>query len=383
MQDQAITVERIEAYALSSAVVNGPRSSLAPMPTRNGLLIKLCDAEGGWGWGEAWCNFPPRGNLAKLLLLEDVIGPALLDTPVAAWEQGRRSLESRLARMEIHTGEQGPFSHLLAAIDLALADLAARRRGISLARLLSERPLARVPVYASSPAPERLDSALPDLLAAGHTAVKVKIGYDWDADSGLLDRVRRIAPDVELYVDANQAWAPDTAADRLQALRDWHPRFVEEPMRADRPIEDWSTLAASTQIPLAAGENILSTQRFAHMVEARALRVVQPDVIKWGGVTGAMAVGRHAQRNGARCFLHYMGTGLGLAASVQVMAALGGDGYLELDANDNPLRTDLGDIDLVVGDGALRVSEAPGIGFVPDPGRLAAMAVGSCVLAGS
>jgi len=352
------------------------------MPTRNGLLIKLYDTGGGWGWGEAWCNFPPRGNLAKLLLLEDVIGPALLEGPVASWDQGRQVLEGRLARMEIHTGEPGPFSHLLAAIDLALADLAARRQQVSLARLLAERPLGRVPVYASSPAPDRLDSLLPDLLEAGHKAVKVKIGYDWQADSGTLERVRRIAPEAELYVDANQAWAPDVAVERLHALRDWQPLFVEEPMRADRPVEDWSTLAAGTKIPLAAGENILSTQRFAHMVEARALRVVQPDVIKWGGASGAMAVGRHARQNGARCFLHYMGTALGLAASVQVMAALGGDGYLELDANDNPLRTDLGEIDLAVADGSLRVSEAPGIGFVPDPRQVAALAVGSCIVAG-
>lgn len=95
-----------------------------------------------------------------------------------------------------------------------------------------------------------------------------------------------------------------------------------------------------------------------------------------------MAVGRHAVQNGARCFLHYMGTGLGLAASVQVMAALGGDGYLELDANDNPLRTDLGEIDLALAGGSLRVSEALGIGFVPDVGQLRALAVGSCVVTG-
>jgi L-alanine-DL-glutamate epimerase-like enolase superfamily enzyme len=382
MQDGAITIDRIEAYALSTAVAHGPLTSRAPMPTRNGLLIRLYDADGGWGWGEAWCNFPPRGNLAKLLLLEDVVGPALLDTPVASWDRGRPALETRLARMQIHTGERGPFSHLLAAIDLALADLAARRRGVALARLLADSPLTHVPVYASAPAPDRLESLLPELVDAGHDAIKIKIGYDWETDTQTLDRVRRIAPKAELYVDANQAWSPDLAAERIRALHDWQPLFVEEPMRADQPVNDWSALAAGTEIPLAAGENILSTQHFAHMVEARALRVVQPDVIKWGGASGAMAVGRHARQNGARCFLHYMGTALGLAASAQVLAALGGDGYLELDANDNPLRTDLGDIDLMITDGSIRVSEAPGIGFVPDARRVAALAVGSCIVTG-
>jgi L-alanine-DL-glutamate epimerase-like enolase superfamily enzyme len=375
--DRRIRIERVEAYALSAAVAGGPVSSLAEMPTRNGLLLRLFDRDGAWGWGEAWCNFPPRGNLAKLMLLEDVVAPALMREPLESWSAARPALEARFARMRIHVGEDGPFSHLLAGVDMALADLAARREGLALSRLIADAPADTVPVYASSPAPDRLETLLPALVAAGHDAVKMKIGYDWQTDIATLERFRKALPDAVLYVDANQAWEPAAAAERIPTLAAWRPQFVEEPLRADHSVKTWSRLAAAVPIPLAAGENILSAERFAAMVEARALGVIQPDVAKWGGVSGPVAAARHARAQGARCFLHYMGTALGLAVSAHVLAAVGGDGRIELDANDNPLRTDLGAIDLTVRGGRMAVPPGPGIGFVPDPARLAALTVGA------
>lgn len=380
MTDRLISIARIEAYAIGASVPDGPISSLAAMPTRNGLLLRLVDDQGGWGWGEAWCNFPPRGNLAKLMLLEDVVGPALLASPAECWDRARPMLEDKLARMEIHIGETGPLAHLLAGIDMALADLAARRAGIGLARFLADAPSETVAVYASSPAPDRLEALLPALIEAGHDAVKIKIGYDWQTDTRTLDRFRAVLPDAVLYVDANQAWEADLAIERIGALAKWRPEFVEEPLRADRSVSDWARVARGAPIALAAGENILSEARFAAMVEAGALGVIQPDVAKWGGISGPLAAGRHAHAAGARCCLHYMGTALGLAASAHVLAAIGGDGRLELDANDNPLRTDLGNIDLSLAAGRMRLPEGPGIGFVPDSGRLAALTIGSCVI---
>ena len=61
-----------------------------------------------------------------------------------------------------------------------------------------------------------------------------------------------------------------------------------------------------------------------------------------------------------------MGTALGLAASIHLLAAAGGSGFAELDANDNPLRTDLCDIDFGVVAGRLRVPTGDGIGVNPD-----------------
>lgn len=374
----AIKIASVRGFALTSAVSDGPLSSLGPMPTRNGMLIELKDRDGATGWGEAWCNFPPAGNVAKLALVRDVIAPLLLANDFDCWVAARPALEAALTRMVLHTGEPGPFAHCLAAIDTAMADMEARRRRIPLARLLSDGSAASAQVYASTPNPRLLEDLVPKLCDAGHLAFKLKIGYGAAHDRETLSRFGKIANGSALMVDANQSWEVESGARALSELEEWRPIFIEEPLRADAALGEWLALSRSSTLRLAAGENILGASRFAAHVEIGSLSVVQPDVAKWGGVSGAMEVGRHAAANGAECSLHFMGTALGLAASMHVLAALGGLGRVELDVNDNPLRTELGAIDLRVHDGAVRLPEGDGIGFEPDPEALRRFCVAQC-----
>ena len=88
-----------------------------------------------------------------------------------------------------------------------------------------------------------------------------------------------------------------------------------------------------------------------------------------------MKVGQLAAERDVMCALHYMGSGVGLAASLHTLAAIGGSGSVELDANPNPLRTDLGEIDLGVKSGMLQVPPGPGHGFVPDMAELKSLSV--------
>lgn len=284
-------------------------------------------------------------------------------------------LESKLVRMMIHTGEGGAFAHCFAGIDMAVADLAARRAGLDMTRFLGGTPASRVAVYASTPSGGELGERCASIQASGHDAVKLKIGYDARTDLSAVTLARSaLGPEFALMVDANQAWTCDEAISRIAALAPYRLDFVEEPLRADAASQLWLRLAHASSVPLAAGENIRGEEAFAEHVNTRSLRVVQPDVAKWGGASGALAVGRHARAAGARCCMHFMGTGLGLAASLHLLAAIGGDGRVELDSNDNPLRTELGPLDLSVRNGALQVPPGPGFGFEPDPAALRALA---------
>lgn len=372
-------IARIELFALSCRVEDGPVSSLALMPTRNGLLIRITSNDGAYGWGEAWCNYPPRGNLAKLNLMEDSIGPLVLGRDLEDWTTLRPGLERDLARMIIHVGEQGPFNHCLAALDMAAADLSARARGISLSKMLNENASDRAQVYASSPRVTDPDTLAAKLAALGHTGVKLKIGFDKARDAALLEAFRiHDEHALMLCVDANQNWSLDEAAGTINDLTQWDLAFVEEPIMADACPADWVALARACKLPLAAGENIASLEKFAEHVDNGSLRVIQPDVAKWGGISGCHAAGRHALNHGVQATFHYMGTALGLAASFHTLAALGGDGRVELDANPNPLRTELGQIDLAPNEGFVTLPEGPGIGFEPDPGALRRFGVGYC-----
>ncbi len=97
---------------------------------------------------------------------------------------------------------------------------------------------------------------------------------------------------------------------------------------------------------------------------------MQPDVGKWGGISGARDVARHATAHGIACCPHWLAGGVGLAASMHLVAALGNEqGYAEVDANPNPLREDV--FPFAVVDGWVTLSDAPGLGVEPDMTKLA------------
>lgn len=374
----ALDVDRIQAFAISARPSRRPESSLGSMPTRNGLLVQVTTSDGVVGWGEAWCNFPPRGNLSRMHLVEDVFAPALLGCAFGNYENCRPELESKLDRLARHTGETGPFSHCIAAFDTALADIAARQSELSLSDFLRSGADTRVPVYASTPDVSKLDTSVEEILANGHKATKLKIGYDRKRDLLLLQKFREIVGQrLAVMVDANQNWSLGEAMEMAAAVSDFGVKFIEEPLAADAPKSDWAELAASSAIPIAAGENIPSATAFRDFAQSGGLSVLQPDVAKWGGVSGTYQVGCEARSSGLTCAMHYMGTAVGLAASAHVLAAIGGDGPMELDANPNPLRTDLGEIDLSVSEGQMNRPQGAGIGFVPDPRALKDLTIAS------
>ena len=126
-------------------------------------------------------------------------------------------------------------------------------------------------------------------------------------------------------------------------------------------------------MPLAAGENAIGDAAFDALIASRAVAVVQPDLAKWGGVSGVLHVIDRIVDAGLRYCPHYLGAGIGLAASAHLLAAAGGDGMLEIDANPNPLRSALCPALEAVDDGFSALGSAPGLGLEVDLGRLRAL----------
>ena len=96
------------------------------------------------------------------------------------------------------------------------------------------------------------------------------------------------------------------------------------------------------------------------------LRVVQPDIAKWGGLTECRSIACDIVKSGKTFCPHYLGGGIGLLASAHLLAGVGGDGLLEVDSNDNPLRDrfcgPVVDMSRWRGD----LSDDPGLGIEPD-----------------
>ena len=371
---------RLEAHVLRWPVKEPVRTSFGTMHDRPAVLVRVEDAEGAHGWGEAWCNFPSCGAEHRAALIESVLARLLVGRAFASAEAAYAEMTARTAVLAIQSGEPGPIAQAIAGVDIALHDLAARRRGLPLWRHLSRAVgvgggKAGVSVYASGINPDRPGETVAALRAAGYTAFKLKVGFDAVRDVANLAEVRAAAGDgAAIMADANQAWNLATAIAMATRLAPSAPAWLEEPLRADRPVAEWQRLAAASPIALAAGENAIGEAAFAELVASRAIAVVQPDLAKWGGISGVAAVVDRIAAAGLRYCPHYLGGGIGLLASAHLLAARGdADGWLEVDANENPLRTALCPPLAALAHGRITLAEAPGLGLEPDLAGLRAL----------
>ncbi len=120
-------------------------------------------------------------------------------------------------------------------------------------------------------------------------------------------------------------------------------------------------------MPLAAGENLRGEPLFDEAVASGALAFLQPDACKWGGLSGCLPVARRAVAAGRTYCPHFLGGAPGLLAAAHLLAAAGGDGLLEVDVQENPLRSELCGPLLPLEDGQAVLPTGPGLGAEPDP----------------
>jgi D-galactarolactone cycloisomerase len=367
----ATAIRRVTAHVFRWPVETPVRTSFGVMHERPMVLVAVEAGDGLVGWGEIWCNFPTVGAEHRARLVESVFAPILAGSevhdPAALFDK----LTATTAVLAIQAGEYGPIAQCIAGIDIALWDLAARRERKPLWRLLGGSDPA-VRVYASGLNPEDPQKLAKIKRDEGFTAFKLKVGFGAVRDVTNLHALRdHLGPDARLMVDANQAWTFEEAAAMLPRLEPFALDWLEEPMRADAPLDAWRSLASHSAIQLAGGENLVGEAQFDAAIASGAFGVVQPDIAKWGGFSGCVAVARRIRAAGLRFCPHYLGGGIGLLASAHLLAAVGGDGLLEIDANPNPLRSSTcGPVGLVR-QGRITLEEGPGLGFVPDLDALA------------
>jgi len=362
------TIERLECWALRAPIAQPVRIAFGAMSTRPAVFLRLSAADGAYGWGEVWANFPPTGAEHRARLAKSIFAPLVAGQDSSDPGRLRAALERRTHILALQCAEPGPFAQVIAAIDQACWDLVARRAGTPLWKALGGAG-NRVRVYASGLGPDAVVETALARRAEGHRAFKLKVGMDAARDRANLAALREaLGANATIMIDANQGWSSEEAPARIAELAPFSPHWVEEPIAADEPADAWRALAHGTGIPLAAGENLRGAKAFETAIGAGYLRFVQPDVGKWGGVSGCREVARRVVARGLAFCPHWLAGGVGLAASMQLLAAAGGDGYAEVDANPNPLREEV--FPLRVTDGWAALPDAPGLGVEPDLNRL-------------
>lgn len=324
------------------------------------VLLRLEADDGTVGWGDAFAYSCQSATTASLrdMVLPHVVGAEVED--IAAFTSG---LQRKLHLF----GRYGITIFAISAVDIALWDIAAKRKGMPLADLLG-RKRDDFPAYASLV--RYGDPALVETIAAravdeGYPAVKL---HEITAET--IEAGRRGAPGVKLTTDINCNWSMEEARTLLPLTMDLGLYWVEEPIFPPEDDETLAALRAEFGVPLAAGENACTAFGFRRLVEA--VDFPQPSVTKVGGVSEFLGVRALAEAAGREVMPHCPYFGPGYWASAQLMAASTGGMFEHLYIAPDAYPS--GTVPLPA-NGRITLPDRPGTGFEPDEDVLRRFAV--------
>jgi len=269
-----------------------------------------------------------------------------------------------------------------AAVDIAVHDAAARRRGVPLWRFLEDRIVAdggtrvgrahlQVSRVVSMDDPEVMAARAATHVRAGFSTVKLKVGdpHEWRRDVERVAVVRSaVGPDVGVKVDVNQGWrTAEMAVAAVAAMAESRPLFVEQPV--DR--RDLAGLAEIRrqvpQVPIMADEAVGSAEDLGRIVALGAADIVNLKVMRLGGLRAAIAADAVAVAAGMRSQIGTMiESSIGSAAGLHLATALASVAFVEM-GGPLMLAEDPGDLARCYRGETVTLPDGPGLGVTPRP----------------
>ncbi|MGO4147372.1 mandelate racemase/muconate lactonizing enzyme family protein [Paenarthrobacter sp. YAF11_1] len=207
-------------------------------------------------------------------------------------------------------GRSGVATQALAAIDIALYDLKAKRAGLPLAKLLGSY---RDSVQTYNTSGGFLNATLDEVkeratrsIDEGIGGIKIKVGLpDSKEDLRRVAGVREhIGWDVPLMVDANQQWDRATALRMGRQLEEFNLIWIEEPLDA-YDFEGHAHLAHVLDTPIATGEMLASVAEHKGLINANSCDIIQPDAPRVGGITQFLRLAALADERGLGLAPHF------------------------------------------------------------------------------
>lgn len=267
------------------------------------IAATIRDADGAEGLGFSYVIGGGGDGIARLAQqqCDRFLEGRPLQAPADHWAEIKRSFN--------RTGD-GPNILALAALDVALWDLTARRKGQPLARALGGDVLP-VPVYASggfSPkaAPEESAELASAYIEAGYAGVKPRVNAA-EGDEAVMRAVRdAVGSEAKIMADANEKGSVETASRLLAQARDHGLDFIEEPLPSDDILGFRKLASDSSGTPIATGEHLQGRDRFTVYIEDRIAAVIQPDLAMAGGLTPCLEVARMAASRGVTVAPHFL-----------------------------------------------------------------------------
>jgi L-alanine-DL-glutamate epimerase-like enolase superfamily enzyme len=350
-------IERLELVPFALPFREPYASARGQLERRELLLVRLRSSGGPEGLGEA-APLALRGgpDLASIAAeLRDLCAPAI---------EGVKLTLSTLPGLITICAGRGLSRQALAAIDIALHDLAAKAEGEPVWRMLGATRSGAVPCNATLPAgePSTLAERASDWAARGYTTFKLKLGTS--QDSAQVAAVRdAVGPEARIRIDANGVWSAEQAVETLSRIEHFGIELAEQPAANLRMLAE---VRRRSRIPIAADESLVSEGDATEAVELGACEVATVKVAKVGGLAAGLAVARVIP-----CYLSSALDGpVGIAAAAHLaqliprpgLAGRLADGLATAELFDGTIASSGPELR----DAALHVSEEPGLGVEID-----------------
>lgn len=338
----------IDNQVSDAKVLTGKQKPLSEMVM---LFVEVLTEDGFRGMGFSYSK--RAGGPAQFRHLKEIAEVAIGQDP-----SDIAKIYDTLLWAGASVGRSGVATQAIAALDVALWDLKARRAGLPLAKLLgAHRDSCRV--YNTSggflqASVDEIKDKSTASLEAGIGAIKIKVGQpDWRLDLKRVEAIREHLGDVPLMVDANQQWDRARAKRMCRELEQFDLVWIEEPLDA-WDATGHADLSKTFDTPIATGEMLTSVSEHMALVNAGYQGIVQPDAPRIGGITPFLRFATLANHAGLALAPHFA-----MEIHLHLAAAYPTEPWVEHFEWLSPLFEEQPEIR----DGRMWVPDRPGLGF--------------------
>jgi len=350
-----VKITDVKAYPLIIPMLE--KTPLAPQGDTSSyhLLVKVFTDEGIVGYGETF-RFAPR---TMATFIDEVLKPLVVGQNPTQIER----LWQLMYTTTFRYGRMGLPLHAISGVEVALWDILGKYRNVPLYELLGGACRDKVRAYASMhkyDKPEDVAAIALRCLKDGYTAFKLH-----QRDIRSVETARQaLGPGVSLMMDASGAWSFNDAVEKTRQLNAFNLLWIEEPLAQMDDYDSLAELRRRSPIPIAAGENEYTVHGFRNIFDKRALDIVQPDVIKTGGISQCRKIIALAEAHDVRVAPHSFYYGPGIAATLHLCASSPSAEFIEINAL--PLTESFIQPALRPEKGVLPLPSGPGLGIEID-----------------
>lgn len=341
--------------------------------SKGGILVRVHTDEGLIGIGEAGFSSEYFSTVGPVI--NERLAPLLIgEDPTRVQE-----LWQKMHAATHMWGRRGVETYALSGVDIALWDLLGKVAGQPIYKLLgAAKDKARAYFAPSLKGPEEIVPEAVGAVESGYTALKLRVGMGLATDEQIVRRVRESVGDgVDLMVDANMAYDRREALKMARVFEELRVVWLEEPIMS-KSLSQYAAehrwLAERVgELRLAGGESLFTRYEYIDLFEPRVFDVIQPDCVSVGGISEAKKVADMASAWNVECVPHIAcssGTGIGLAAGLQLILASPNAPLVEYDAYGGPGWEGLLEDPVRLQNGHVSAPEGPGLGVELAPDAL-------------